>query len=168
MKMKCLCFQRIFSWISQKNGEFDMDTFDGGDTTAATSSSSPQKSRKSKDKNGNGFLSPNYGQRSERESTSTTVPAVGTEPNRFSQISSDKVRHMSFFRYQKFNVERENKTQTQFHISFLLFFDFLFFLRREKGLKHHITTSNMIKYLKPYRSHCPTRCQRNAVQRRTH
>lgn len=70
-----------------------MDTFDSSDkaTSTATTTTSPssQKHRKSKDKNGNGFLSPNY--RSERESTSTTVPAVGTEPNRFSQISSDKV-----------------------------------------------------------------------------
>lgn len=139
-----------------------MDTFDSGDkatsTTATTSSSSPQKPRKSKDKNGNGFLSPNYGQRSDRESTSTTVPAVGTEPNRFSTISSDKVRHHVVLLSEFFNVASGKNKR--------IYFSFL--LRRGKGQKHHITTSNMIKYLKRYRLHCPTHCQRNAVQRRTH
>lgn len=102
--MKCLCFHRIFLWFSQKNGEFDMDTFDS-DKTAPL----PQKYRKSQiDRNG--FLSPNYGQ-SERESTSTTVPAVGTEPNRFSQISSDKVKcrllSSIFINYE--NKKKKNK-----------------------------------------------------------
>lgn len=90
---KMACFQKFFKahksfdlplfnsipgLITKKNGEFDSDRI----------SPVPQTYRKSIDRNG-GYLSPSSCQ-SNRESTATTVPAVGTEPNRFSQVSADK------------------------------------------------------------------------------
>lgn len=79
--MKCLCLQRICSWFSQKNNEFDQS-----DAIEPL----PQTYRTCIDKN-DVKLSPSSCQL-ERGSTAANVPAVGTEPNRFSHESSDKVK----------------------------------------------------------------------------